>query len=107
MPLKPWGKRPLGHHSIYVQHRKVRLQSNLLIINNIISISSGAIMSQMEQLELNAYRNEIVSDMEALLEKYRAIFNWDIPEIDEAAADKLILAAMHAALDGISQKRSV
>lgn len=62
-------------------------------------------MSEMEQLELDAYRNEIVSDMEALLEKYRTIFNWDIPEVDEVAADKLILAAMHAALDGISQKR--
>jgi hypothetical protein len=59
----------------------------------------------MEQLELDAYRNEIVSDMEALLEKYRTIFDWDIPEVDEVAADKLILAAMHAALDGISQKR--
>jgi hypothetical protein len=61
----------------------------------------------MEQLELDAYRNEIGSDMEALLEKYRTIFNWDIPEVDEVAADKLILAAMHAALDGISQKRVV
>jgi len=58
----------------------------------------------MEQLELNAYRNEIISDMEALLEKYRTIFNWDIPEVDEKVADKLILAAMHTALDGITQK---
>ncbi|MFA6062487.1 MAG: hypothetical protein WC736_07770 [Gallionella sp.] len=64
-------------------------------------------MSKMEQLELDAYRNEIVSDMEGLVEKYRAIFDWDIPEVDEVAADKLILAAMHAALDGITQKRSV
>lgn len=63
-------------------------------------------MSQMEQLELNAYRNEIISDMEGLVEKYRAIFDWDIPEVDEVAADKLILAAMHAALDGITQKRA-
>jgi len=62
-------------------------------------------MSKMEQLELDAYRNEIISDMEGLVEKYRAIFDWDIPEVDEAAADKLILAAMHAALDGIAQKR--
>lgn len=64
-------------------------------------------MSKMEQLELDAYRNEIISDMEGLVEKYRAIFDWDIPEVDEVVADKLILAAMHAALDGIPQKRSV
>ena len=33
------------------------------------------------------------------LEKYRTIFGWDIPEIDQQGADKLILAAMHKALD--------
>lgn len=40
--------------------------------------------------------------MRGLLEKYRAIFGWDIPEIDQGSADKLILAAMHKALDDIS-----
>ncbi|MDD5403197.1 MAG: hypothetical protein PHZ14_01505 [Sulfuricella sp.] len=58
-------------------------------------------MSKMEQLELDAHRSEIVADMRNLFEKYRAIFDWDIPEIDEGAADKLILAAMRAALDQI------
>ncbi|MFN3397483.1 MAG: hypothetical protein ACK4ZS_03000 [Sulfurimicrobium sp.] len=58
-------------------------------------------MSKMEQLELDAHRSEIVADMRSLFEKYRAIFDWDIPEIDEGAADKLILAAMHAALNDI------
>lgn len=59
-------------------------------------------MKKMEQLELDAYRNEIVADMSDLLEKYRRIFGWDIPELDQAAADRLILAAMHKALDDIS-----
>ncbi|MDO8264504.1 MAG: hypothetical protein Q7T21_14965 [Gallionella sp.] len=58
-------------------------------------------MKKMEQLELDAYRNEIVADMSDLVEKYRRIFGWDIPEIDQPAADKLILAAMHKALDDI------
>lgn len=58
-------------------------------------------MKNMEQLELDAHRHDIVVDMRALLEKYRSIFGWDIPEIDQQMADKLILAAMHKALDTI------
>jgi len=58
----------------------------------------------MEQLELDAYRNEIVGDMSSLVEKYRRIFGLDIPEIDQHAADKLILAAMHTSLDEIAAK---
>lgn len=59
-------------------------------------------MKEMEQLEMDAYRSEIVADMSDLVEKYRRIFGWDIPEIDQMAADKLILAAMHKALDDMS-----
>lgn len=59
-------------------------------------------MKKMEQLELDAHRNDIAADMQGLLEKYRTIFGWDIPEIDQKNADKLILAAMHKALDDIS-----
>ena len=58
----------------------------------------------MEQLELDAYRSEIAEDMSSLVEKYRRIFGWDIPEIDQHAADKLILATMHTALDEIAVK---
>jgi hypothetical protein len=58
-------------------------------------------MKNMEQLELDAHRHDIVADMRGLLEKYRTVFGWDIPEIDQPGADKLILAAMHKALDDI------
>jgi hypothetical protein len=59
-------------------------------------------MKKMEQLELDAHRDEIVADMRGLFEKYRTIFDWDIPEINQKSADTLILAAMHAALDEIA-----
>jgi len=59
-------------------------------------------MKNMEQLEMDAHRKDIEADMLGLLEKYRAIFRWDIPEIDEQGADKLILAAMHKALVDIT-----
>ena len=51
---------------------------------------------------MDAHRKDLIKDMHRLLEKYRSIFGWDIPEIDEKGADKLILAAMHKALDDIS-----
>jgi hypothetical protein len=59
-------------------------------------------MKNMEQLEMDAQRKDIEEDMRGLLEKYRAIFRWDIPEIDQQGADKLILAAMHKALANIT-----
>ena len=59
-------------------------------------------MKKMEQLEMDAHRKDLINDMHRLLEKYRTIFGWDIPEIDQPGADKLILAAMHKALDDIT-----
>ena len=60
-------------------------------------------MKKMEQVEVDRHRSDIVTDMRNLFDKYRTIFDWDIPEIDQQAADKLILAAMHSALDDISK----
>ncbi len=59
-------------------------------------------MQNMEQIELEAHRSEIAADMSDLVEKYRRIFGWDIPEINQAAADKLIFAAMHKVLDDMA-----
>jgi hypothetical protein len=61
-------------------------------------------MKKMEQIELNAYHNEIVDDMRSVVQKYRRRFGWDIPEIDQAAADDLIVTAMHQALEDIAVK---
>ncbi len=55
-------------------------------------------MGDMEQLELNRHRKQMLADLRQLVEKYRAIFDWDIPDVDQAAADHLILDAVQAAL---------
>ena len=60
-------------------------------------------MAQMEQLELDAHRWQLVADVQALVERYRSIFEWDIPEIDQARSDRLILQAMRDALDDIEK----
>jgi hypothetical protein len=59
------------------------------------------VMKKMEQLELEAYRSEIDADMRSLVEKYRRVFGWDIPEIDQQAEDKLIVESMRKTLDDI------
>jgi hypothetical protein len=55
-------------------------------------------MGQIEQTELDRQRRQIGADVAKLVEKYRAIFAWDVPELDEAAADELIVAAFRQAL---------
>lgn len=60
-------------------------------------------MAKIEQLELDAHRAQLVSDVKRLVEKYRAIFDWDVPEVDQAGADKLILAAIRKALEDIEK----
>jgi hypothetical protein len=61
-------------------------------------------MAKIEEVELDAHRGQIIADMKSLVEKYRAIFGWDIPDIDQNAADKLILAAIRKELDDIEKQ---
>ena len=63
-------------------------------------------MTQMEQLEMNAHSAQLSSDLKALVEKYRAIFDWDVPEVDETYSDRLILKALRQALDDIEAASS-
>ena len=61
----------------------------------------------MESAELENHRHQIVADVGKLVEKYRAIFDWDVPEIDQAAADRLILDAIRQALDDLERNLGV
>ncbi len=61
-------------------------------------------MAKIEQLELDAHRSQIIADVKSLVEKYRAIFDWDVPEIDQNVADRLILAAIRKALDDLEKE---
>ena len=61
-------------------------------------------MARIEQKELEGHRGQIDADVKKLVEKYRAIFDWDVPDIDQAAADKLILSEVRRALDSLERK---
>lgn len=58
-------------------------------------------MAKIEELELDAHRKQLNCDVTALVEKYRSIFEWDVPDIDQRHADRLIVAAIRKALDSV------
>jgi hypothetical protein len=60
-------------------------------------------MAEIEELEMARRHDQLVSDVRGLVDKYRAIFDWDVPDIDQAAADKLILAEIRKALAAIEK----
>ena len=60
-------------------------------------------MARIEQKELEEHRDEIIADVKKMVEKYRAIFDWNVPDIDQTVADKLILGEVRKALDEIEK----
>ena len=58
-------------------------------------------IATMEQLEMDAHREQLVVDVRRLVEKYRSIAGWDVPDIDKGRSDRLIIAAIREALDGV------
>ena len=58
-------------------------------------------MGKIEELEMDAHRAQLTADLQGLVEKYRSIFDWDVPEVDEALSTQLILKALRQALDDI------
>ncbi len=61
-------------------------------------------MAKIEKLELAAHRNDIIEDVSNLIEKYRTIFGWDVPDIDEKLAKNLIVNEVRQALDNINNE---
>ena len=60
-------------------------------------------MKKIENLELDAHRAQISADVQHLVEKYRSIFEWDVPEVNQALSDQLILGAIRLAIDEVEQ----
>jgi hypothetical protein len=55
-------------------------------------------MAKLEQVEIERYRQELEHDVQHLVKKYCRIMSWEVPEIDEQAASKLIFKALRDAL---------
>ena len=61
-------------------------------------------MANLEQVEIDRYRSELENDVQHLVKKYCRIMGWEVPEIDEAEASKLIFAALRDALASAERK---
>lgn len=61
-------------------------------------------MSKVQEIEINRYHDRIVKDLHHLIERYREIMAWDVPENDPIEADKLIFNAVHSALSEIENE---
>jgi hypothetical protein len=64
----------------------------------------GLAMADIERNEMQRHRDQLAADVRKLVEKYRAIFDWDVPDIDQGAADKLILGEIRGALEEIERQ---
>jgi hypothetical protein len=60
-------------------------------------------MGKIEQTELENHRHQIIADVRKLVDKYRAIFDWDVPDVDQAEADRLITMEIRRALDDVEK----
>ncbi len=55
-------------------------------------------MATIEEVELSRYAQELEDDVRHLVKKYSRIMGWDVPDLDEAAARRLIFEALRASL---------
>ena len=60
-------------------------------------------MSEAQKIEIQRYHKELVKDVASLVDKYRRIMEWDIPESDEREGDRLIFEAIQDALDTLKK----
>ncbi len=60
-------------------------------------------MSESQKIELQRHHKELVKDVASLIDKYRRMMEWDIPESDEREGDRLILEAIQEALDALKK----
>jgi hypothetical protein len=73
----------------------------LLLITVVIGTYRGVegeTLATIEQIELARYRSELDDDLQHLIKKYCRIMGWEVPELNEADARKLIIQALTEAL---------
>ncbi|MGD2019425.1 MAG: hypothetical protein PVJ47_00095 [Thiohalocapsa sp.] len=61
-------------------------------------------MADLEQVEINRYRRELEHDVRHLVKKYCRIMSWEVPELNESEAGKLIFMALRQALDEVEKE---
>ena len=52
----------------------------------------------IQNIEIERFHDQITEDVRQLVERYREIMAWDVPDNDTVEADRLIFQAIHAAV---------
>ncbi len=60
-------------------------------------------MTDIQKMEIDRYRSEMVDNVQKLVDKYLQISDWDIPEIDEKKTMGYILQVFRETLDDIEK----
>ena len=55
-------------------------------------------MATIEEVEMGRYSKELEDDVRHIVNKYCRIMGWDIPDLDEASARRLIFEALRASV---------
>lgn len=58
-------------------------------------------MATIEEIEIGRYRAELDDDIRHLVKRYCRIMGWEVPELDEQVARRLILQAMRESLAAV------
>jgi hypothetical protein len=58
-------------------------------------------MAGIAKVEIDRYREELQDDVQHLVKKYCRIMGWEVPELDETEARRLIFEALREALDRV------
>ena len=60
-------------------------------------------MTDIQELEIGRYYDELKDDVHDLVDKYLRIADWDIPDNDEEKTLRLIVQAVKKALDDVAE----
>jgi len=60
-------------------------------------------VTDIQKMEIDRYRSEMVDNVQKLVDKYLQISDWDIPEIDEKKTMGYILQVFRETLDDIEK----
>ena len=63
-------------------------------------------MTESEKIEMARYYGELEGDLRHMVKKYCRIMAWDVPDLDEEEARKLILEGLHEALSKVEGEQS-
>jgi hypothetical protein len=61
-------------------------------------------MTDIQELEIGRYRDELDEDVRKLVDKYLRIADWDIPENNEKKTVEIILWQIRKSLDDTARK---